>query len=121
MTQSPVLNETTVPLRLTLPKTANIDAIIRERLRAEPDAVLAEVFIDDKLEPVTVAEFNEQVVAVAKGFVALGVEPGNTIGIMSRTRYEWTLLDFAAWAAGAVPVPIYETSSAEQVQWILSN
>lgn len=70
---------------------------------------------------VSVAEFNAQVVAVAKGLVALGIQPGQTVGIMSRTRYEWTLLDFAIWAAGAVPVPIYETSSAEQVEWILTD
>lgn len=70
---------------------------------------------------VTVAEFNAQVVAVAKGLIALGIQPGQTVGIMSRTRYEWTLLDFAIWAAGAVPVPIYETSSAEQVEWILRD
>ncbi|QAY62533.1 long-chain fatty acid--CoA ligase [Xylanimonas allomyrinae] len=113
--------ESTTPLRIALPPTANIDAILRERLRAEPGAVLAEVRRDRAWEPVTVAEFNDKVVAVAKGLVALGVEPGDTVGIMSRTRYEWTLLDFAAWAAGAVPVPIYETSSAEQVRWILSN
>ncbi|NHC47688.1 AMP-binding protein, partial [Motilibacter aurantiacus] len=53
--------------------------------------------------------------------VALGVEPGDRVSIMSRTRYEWTLLDFAVWAAGGVPVPVYETSSAEQVAWILSD
>jgi len=70
---------------------------------------------------VTVAEFNAQVVAAAKGLVALGIQPGQTVGIMSRTRYEWTLLDFACWAAGAVPVPIYETSSADQVEWIVTN
>jgi len=114
-------HETTMPLRLTLPPTANIDAILRERLRTEPQSVLAEVMRDGRWQPVTVADFDAQVVEVAKGLVALGVEPGDTVGIMSATRYEWTLLDFAAWAAGAVPVPIYETSSAEQVQWILSD
>ena len=51
----------------------------------------------------------------------LGIEPGDRVAIMCRTRYEWTLLDFAIWAAGAVPVPVYETSSADQVQWILSD
>ncbi|MDR2703102.1 MAG: AMP-binding protein, partial [Cellulomonadaceae bacterium] len=70
---------------------------------------------------VSVAEFNNEVVAVAKGLVALDIQPGDKVGIMSRTRYEWTLLDFAIWAAGAVPVPIYETSSAEQVEWIVTN
>ncbi|MER7070774.1 AMP-binding protein [Terrabacter sp. NPDC000476] len=70
---------------------------------------------------VTWRRFADDVSAVAKGLVAHGVAPGDRIAIMSRTRYEWTLVDFAAWTAGAVVVPIYETSSAEQLQWILSN
>ena len=65
--------------------------------------------------------FDAAVVAAAKGLVARGVQPGDRVGIMSRTRYEWTLLDFAIWAAGAVPIPLYETSSAEQVHWILTD
>ena len=60
-------------------------------------------------------------VAIAKGLVAHGIEPGDRVGIMSRTRYEWTLLDWAMWAAGAVVVPVYETSSAEQVMWIATD
>ena len=112
---------TTTPLRLHVPHDANVDAILRERLANEPDAVLAEVQRDGAWHQVTVAEFNAQVVAIAKGLVAHGVEPGDTVGIMCRTRYEWTLVDFAAWAAGAVPVPIYETSSSQQVEWILTN
>ena len=71
--------------------------------------------------PLTAREFDAEVVAVAKGLVARGVEPGDRVGIMSRTRYEWSLLDWAIWAAGAVPVPLYETSSAEQVLWILTD
>ncbi|GAB3049057.1 AMP-dependent synthetase/ligase [Intrasporangium mesophilum] len=70
---------------------------------------------------VTWVQFADDVNAVAKGLVASGVEPGDVVGLMSRTRYEWTLVDFAAWTAGAVVVPIYETSSAEQVQWALSD
>ncbi len=71
--------------------------------------------------PMSIQEFADEVTAVAKGLVALGIEPGDRVSIMSRTRYEWTLLDFAIWSAGAVPVPVYETSSADQVQWILSD
>lgn len=67
------------------------------------------------------SQFAEDVASVAKGLVAEGVGAGDRIALMSRTRYEWTLVDFAAWSAGAVVVPIYETSSAEQVQWILSD
>ena len=66
-------------------------------------------------------QFAADVDAVAKGLIAAGIEPGARVGLMSCTRYEWTLVDFAAWSAGAVVVPIYETSSAEQVEWILSD
>ncbi|WP_353950315.1 AMP-dependent synthetase/ligase [Knoellia sp. S7-12] len=70
---------------------------------------------------VTAQEFADQVDALAKGFIAAGVTPGTAVGIMCRTRYEWTLTDFALWAAGAIPVPIYETSSPDQVEWILKD
>jgi long-chain acyl-CoA synthetase len=59
--------------------------------------------------------------ALAKGLIAAGISPGDRVAIMSRTRYEWTLFDYAAWSTGAVVVPIYETSSAEQAEWILSD
>jgi long-chain acyl-CoA synthetase len=70
---------------------------------------------------VTAREFRDEVAALAKGFIAAGIGEGERVGLMSRTRYEWTVLDYALWAAGAVPVPVYETSSAEQVEWILSD
>ena len=70
---------------------------------------------------VTSQQFLDQVKAVAKGIVASGVEPGQRVGIMSRTRYDWTVADYAIWYAGATVVPIYETSSAEQVEWILGD
>ena len=70
---------------------------------------------------ITWAQFAGDVAAVAKGLIASGVASGDRLALMSRTRYEWTLVDFAAWSVGAVVVPIYETSSAEQVQWILSD
>ncbi|GAA1413408.1 AMP-dependent synthetase/ligase [Catellatospora coxensis] len=70
---------------------------------------------------VTCAEFHAEVVALARGLVAAGVQPGDRVALMSRTRFEWTLIDYAIWACGAVTVPIYETSSTEQVQWILAD
>jgi len=70
---------------------------------------------------VTCAEFRDEVAALARGIIAAGVAPGERVALMSRTRYEWTLIDYAIWTAGAVTVPIYETSSPEQVQWILSD
>ncbi|WP_406474668.1 AMP-dependent synthetase/ligase [Streptomyces sp. NBC_01615] len=70
---------------------------------------------------VTAAEFAAQVLSVAKGLIAEGLAPGDRIAIMARTTYEWTLLDFAAWAAGLVTVPVYPTSSVFQVRWILQD
>jgi long-chain acyl-CoA synthetase len=70
---------------------------------------------------VTNAQFLTEVRSLAKGLVAAGVEVGDRVAIMSRTRYEWTLADFAIWTAGAVAVPIYETSSAEQISWIVGD
>nr|WP_245712141.1 AMP-dependent synthetase/ligase [Glycomyces sambucus] len=70
---------------------------------------------------VTAVQFREQVVAAAKGLAAAGVQPGDRVALMSATRYEWTLLDYAIWAAGAVTVTIYETSSADQARWILED
>src|SRR4051812_47085228 len=70
---------------------------------------------------VTHRQFADEVAAVAKGLVAAGVRPGERVGLLARTRYEWTVLDFAIWTAGAVVVPVYETSSADQISWILSD
>ena len=69
----------------------------------------------------TASQFKDEVIAVAKGLVAAGIEPGDRVALMSHTRYEWTLIDYAIWTAGAVTVPVYETSSAEQAEWILSD
>ncbi|PXY28038.1 AMP-dependent synthetase/ligase [Prauserella muralis] len=77
--------------------------------------------IDSSWRDVTAREFAAEVLGVAKGLVKAGIKQGDRIGLMSKTRYEWTLLDFAIWTAGAVTVPIYDTSSAEQVHWILSD
>jgi long-chain acyl-CoA synthetase len=77
--------------------------------------------VADDWEDVTFAAFRDEVVAAAKGFLAAGLQPGDRVGLISKTRYEWTLLDYALWAAGAVTLPIYETSSSDQVEWCLSD
>ena len=69
----------------------------------------------------TAKEFADQVTAVARGLLAAGIQAGERVALMSKTRWEWTLFDFAILAVGAVVVPIYETSSAEQVEWILAD
>ncbi|MDD7932938.1 AMP-dependent synthetase/ligase [Actinomycetospora straminea] len=77
--------------------------------------------VGDDWQDVTFAAFRDEVAAVAKGFLAAGLQPGDRVGLISQTRYEWTLIDYALWAAGAVTLPIYETSSADQVEWCLSD
>ncbi|GGQ58363.1 AMP-dependent synthetase/ligase [Kitasatospora griseola] len=87
-----------------------------------PDAeVLTRRRPDGGWQQVTARQFAEQVAATARGLIAAGVRPGGRIVLMSRTRYEWTLLDFAAWAAGASVVPVYPTSAIEQAEWILRD
>ncbi|MFD7706436.1 AMP-dependent synthetase/ligase [Streptomyces sp. NPDC059785] len=88
---------------------------------APREAVLSRKDGEGGWTDVDAAEFAAQVLAVAKGLIAEGLLPGDRIAIMSRTTYEWTLLDFAAWAAGLVTVPIYPTSSVFQTRWILQD
>ncbi|MFI7589467.1 AMP-dependent synthetase/ligase [Spongisporangium articulatum] len=97
------------------------DVIVANAAQAPDLPVLSRPAAGGGWEDVTAAEFLADVTATAKGLVASGVEPGDRIGLLCKTRYEWTLFDFAIWFTGAVTVPIYETSSAEQVKWILSD
>ncbi|MFF1679335.1 AMP-dependent synthetase/ligase [Streptomyces sp. NPDC058256] len=86
-----------------------------------PDAVVLRRQEHGTWHPVTAAAFAREVGATAKGLIAAGLEPGGRVAVMSRTRYEWTVLDFAIWAAGGQSVPVYATSSAEQVEWIVRD
>ncbi|WP_411977943.1 AMP-dependent synthetase/ligase [Streptomyces phaeochromogenes] len=88
---------------------------------APDDPVLSRKGADGTWRDVTAAEFAAEVLAVAKGLIAEGLQPGDRLAIMARTTYEWTLLDFAAWAAGLVTVPVYPTSSIFQTRWILQD
>ncbi|MCX4667125.1 AMP-dependent synthetase/ligase [Streptomyces sp. NBC_01381] len=86
-----------------------------------PDAVVLRRKQGDQWRPVTAAAFAREVTAVAKGLIAAGLEPGGRVALMSRTRYEWAVLDFAIWAAGGQSVPVYATSAAEQIEWIVRD
>lgn len=86
-----------------------------------PDAVVLRRERHGTWHPVTAAAFAHEVAAVAKGLIAAGLEPGDRVAVMSRTRYEWTVLDFAIWSAGGQSVPVYATSSADQVEWIVRD
>jgi len=111
----------TVPATITIPPTANLTDAVFDFARSDPDHVAFRRSTGGGWVEVTSREFAEQVAALAKGLAGVGVAPGDRVALMSRTRYEWTLLDYAIWAAGAVTVPVYETSSAEQVAWILGD
>ncbi|HEY5222113.1 MAG TPA: long-chain fatty acid--CoA ligase [Microbacteriaceae bacterium] len=100
---------------------ANITDLLIDRVALTPDAALFSVPAGDGWSDVTSTEFLRQVRALAKGLIASGIEPGDKIGLMCRTRYEWTLIDFAVLFAGAILVPVYETSSPSQVQWNLTD
>lgn len=100
----------------------NIMEFIHLQWERQPDKVVARYTdAQDTWIDVTATEFKDRVEDVAKGLIARGVQPGQAVGIMCRTRYEWTVLDLAIWSAGALPVPIYDTSSASQIDWITSD
>jgi long-chain acyl-CoA synthetase len=103
------------------PPPAHLVEVLHATVRRRPDRVLFGRRDAGGWRDVTAAQFGAEVDALAKGFVAAGVGAGDRVGLMSKTRYEWTLCDFALWTIAAVPVPIYETSSAEQIQWVLAD
>lgn len=110
-----------VPAIVPADPQANITDLLVERVKATPDLALFAVPEGEGWRDITAAEFQRQVIALAKGFAASGIEPGDKVGFIARTTYEWTLVDFALFYAGAVMVPIYETSSAAQIQWNLAD
>jgi long-chain acyl-CoA synthetase len=120
-----VVREYSIPALAEIPATANLAGTVFRRAAEQPQAVTMRrsgpAGASGSWQDVTAGQFRDEVVAVAKGLVAAGVQAGDRIALMSRTRYEWTLIDYAIWAAGAVTVPVYETSSAEQAEWILSD
>lgn len=116
------MNETFTPAVVQPDPEANITALLEDRVAATPDAPLfALPTPDGGWSDVSAREFHAQVVALAKGLIAAGVKPGEKIGFMCKVRYEWTLVDFAVAYAGAIVVPIYETSSPSQIQYILTD
>ncbi|MCK7622164.1 AMP-dependent synthetase/ligase [Streptomyces sp. RS10V-4] len=115
------MREFSLPALYEVPADGNLTDLIRRNAAQYPDVAVLGRKVDGAWQDVTAAAFLAEVRAAAKGLMASGVRPGDRVGLMSRTRYEWTLLDFAIWSAGAITVPVYETSSAEQIQWILGD
>ncbi|MEI6220086.1 MAG: AMP-dependent synthetase/ligase [Actinomycetes bacterium] len=113
--------ETYLPALAPHPTSGNITNIITDRAAKEPGRVLLSRPLGNGWKPVTAVELDQEIRSVAKGLISHGVARGDRVAIMAKTRYEWTILDFAIIYCGGITVPIYETSSAEQVKWILSD
>ncbi|MBS1675160.1 MAG: long-chain fatty acid--CoA ligase [Actinobacteria bacterium] len=110
-----------VPVIVTPAPQDNITVLLEQRVEKTPNLALFSVPDGTGWRDITASEFRTAVIALAKGFVAAGIQPGEKVGFLARTTYEWTLVDFALFYAGAVMVPIYETSSPAQIQWILED
>ncbi|MFI5939684.1 AMP-dependent synthetase/ligase [Streptomyces uncialis] len=115
------MREFSLPALYEVPTDGNLTDIVRRNATRHPDVAVIARKVDGAWRDVPARAFLADVEAAAKGLIAAGVGPGDRVALMSRTRYEWTLLDFAIWSAGGVTVPVYETSSPEQVEWILSD
>lgn len=115
------MRELTVPPVVTVADDANMTDMVWDNAENYPDTVQFSRRRAAEWEPVTARQFRDEVVAVTRGLIAAGIQPGDRVGLMSRTRYEWTLIDYAIWAAGGVTVPVYETSSSDQVEWIMGD
>ena len=124
------MRQYSIPALVEIPESANLADVVFRRAADKPQQVALRRKADSgpaggeaaaAWRDVTAGEFAGEVTALAKGLITAGIGLGDRVALMSRTRYEWTLIDYAIWTAGAVSVPVYETSSAEQVEWIVSN
>jgi long-chain acyl-CoA synthetase len=116
------MREFTLPALVEIPATATLTDVVFDTAAKTPEVVvLRRREAEGNWSDVTAARFCDEIRALAKGLIASGVGPGDRVGLMSRTSYAWTVIDYAIWAIGAVTVPVYETSSREQVEWILSD
>ena len=115
------MRESATDLLVHLPAESNITDILVDLHAKNPGHPLFSVKSNGGWKDVTANDFLAQVSELAKGMIGLGVQPGDSVAVMSKTCYEWTLVDLAVWFAGAVTVPIYETSSPSQVEWILED
>jgi long-chain acyl-CoA synthetase len=118
------MREYSTPASVDIPSSAGLTDVVFERAASEPGRVVMRrksTTGNAGWQDVTARQFTDDVTALAKGLIATGIATGDRVALMSRTRYEWTVADYAVWVAGATTVPIYETSSAEQVEWILTD
>ncbi|MDC4232811.1 AMP-dependent synthetase/ligase [Actinomyces sp. B33] len=111
------------PTLVRIDESTTIPLLLKQRVQrsARRPLILRKQSLSNTWQPVSARTFYEEVQAVAAGLIGMGLEAGARVAIMSRTRYEWTLLDFACWSAALVPVPIYETSSIDQIEFVLTD
>jgi long-chain acyl-CoA synthetase len=115
------MQEYTSPGEVQISPEENLTASLWKAAAQHPDRPIVAVRVGDGFVNWTTRQFVAEVKGVAKGLIAAGVEKGDTVCIHAATCVEWTILDYAIWAAGGVTVPIYETSSAEQIEWIVTD
>ncbi len=115
------MREYTSPGEVEVSPQENLTDALWEAAAENPTRPALAHRVGDRFVEWSTQQFVDEVQAIAKGLMASGVEKGDKVALYSATRIEWTILDFAIWTAGAVTVPIYETSSAEQVEWIVAN
>ena len=115
------MREFSVPASFEVGEHDNIVSSIYSHEREDPDHVIFQRLVDGAWRDVTAAEAASQIRSAALGLIAEGVTPGDRVALLSATRYEWPILDYAILSVGALTVPIYETSSAEQVRWVLAD
>lgn len=111
-----------MPAAVEVDSGLNTTDLLERQVAENPNNVLfGRQLTPGEWTDVSAASFREDVVALAKGLIAKGIDTGDRVAIMAATRYEWTLLDFAIWYAGGITVPIYETSSPSQIAWIVED
>ncbi|MBV9319496.1 MAG: AMP-binding protein, partial [Mycobacterium sp.] len=115
------MREFSVPAPFVVGEQDSIITGVFEHERDDPDFVIFQRLVDGVWTDVTCAAAATQIRSAALGLIAMGIQAGDRVAILSATRYEWAILDFAILSVGAVTVPIYETSSAEQVRWVLQD
>ncbi|GAA2781437.1 AMP-dependent synthetase/ligase [Mycolicibacterium pallens] len=115
------MREYSVPAAFTVGEHDNVVSSVYDHERTDPTYVIAQRQVDGGWTDVTCAEVAAQIRSAALGLIAEGVQPGDRVAILSATRYEWVILDYAILSVGGVTVPIYETSSTDQVRWVLED
>ena len=117
-----IVKQFTNPVKEPIDSDINLFDLLDERARRDPDGAMIEYKTEDGTwQPYSAQVFRDMVIDLAKGLIGLGVNKGDSVAIVSRTRWEWTALDMAIMSIGALTVPVYETNSASQVSWIFND